>query len=345
MTGHWNRFGFRVGMPQMAPGGKLSEVELFKLLGDFQWVSIAQLLGRPSHEIANEQGERLYASFVDFEVCFGERHSPESLGEGSEVAIRNRVQVYAGRFIEGLSAIDDREIPDELLEKVVTKQDLAAQGVSWASISNAFIAQEGSNQKLKVWKPAGIDDLEVPQLREIPSGFSDHERVQSTGEIEELGEVGSALLLQPVSDAPIHYTVTPELDLNGAGLLYFARYPGMLNYAERVTLSERLARPVSSELHACLSTEHRRIFYFANANAGERVRAIIEIRVLPPESFREAPGPSRHRTPFKLSVRGDLYRCSDGMLMASSRVRKALRVPGNAKAVLAESERLLRSLT
>ena len=343
MTGVWNRFGFRVGMPQMAPGAKLSEVELFKVLGDFQWVSIAQLLGRPTHEVANELGERLYASFVDFELCFGERHSPESLGEGAQVEVRNRVQVYANRFIEGLSAIDDREIPDELLEKVATKQDLAAKGVSWASISNAFIAQEGSNQKLKVWKPAGIDELEVPKLRETPSGISDHERVQTTGEIEELGAEGPALPLHPVNDAPIHYTVMPEHDLNGAGLLYFARYPAMLNYGERLLLCERLARPVSRELHSCLSTEHRRIFYFANANAGEKVRVILEATLLPPDRFPETHGPARYRTPFKLCVRGDLYRSSDGVLMASSRVRKALRVPGNAKAVLAEAERLQRS--
>ena len=41
----------------------------------------------------------------------------------------------------------------------------------------------------------------------------------------------------------------------------------------------------------------------------------------------------------------DLYRSSDNVLMATSVVRKALNVPGHAKAVLMECERLLRRWT
>ncbi len=48
MTTAWNEFGFKVAMPHMAPGGKLSEVEMFKALGSFQWDAIGILLGRPS---------------------------------------------------------------------------------------------------------------------------------------------------------------------------------------------------------------------------------------------------------------------------------------------------------
>ena len=45
---------------------------------------------------------------------------------------------------------------------------------------------------------------------------------------------------------------------------------------------------------------------------------------------------------MKFRFRLDLYRCADNVLMATSLVRKALNVPGSAKAVLMECERLLR---
>ena len=44
-------------------------------------------------------------------------------------------------------------------------------------------------------------------------------------------------------------------------------------------------------------------------------------------------------------VRVDLYRGSDKALMASTRVRKALNVPGDQKAVLMEAERFLRRVS
>jgi hypothetical protein len=48
---------------------------------------------------------------------------------------------------------------------------------------------------------------------------------------------------------------------------------------------------------------------------------------------------------MKFRFRLDLYRCADNVLRATSRVRKVLDVPGSAKAVLMESERLLRRWT
>ena len=48
---------------------------------------------------------------------------------------------------------------------------------------------------------------------------------------------------------------------------------------------------------------------------------------------------------MKFRFRLDLYRSADNVLMATSLVRKALNVPGSAKAVLMECDRLLRRWT
>ena len=61
------RRSYQLNMPQMALGG-LSESWLFKELGDIHWRLIARGLGTPSHEIADANGERLYATFTRFRL-------------------------------------------------------------------------------------------------------------------------------------------------------------------------------------------------------------------------------------------------------------------------------------
>jgi probable biosynthetic protein (TIGR04098 family) len=282
---------------------------------------------------------------IDVELHLGERHSMEVLGEDAHVRVRNRVRFYAKKFVEGLFVIDDREIPDSLVETIESRKDLRSFRGSWAAMTNAFIARTGGNARLKVFRPAGTESIAVPELQETPLGIVEQGRVQRTGAIEALeGEPPGALPLRDQGVGPIVYPIVAESDLNGAGLVYFARYEAMMNYGERMFLSRRLERPVSSELVASLSTEHRRAYFFANANPAEQVEVRVEATLLPPGSFPE-PDPSQpFRVPFKMVFRIDLYRGSDGVLMASSRVRKSATVPASAKSVLAEAERLLRGL-
>jgi len=343
-TSVWNDFNFIVQMPHLAPGEKLSEVEFLKILAAYQWEAIARVLHRRPSEIISDHNERLYGSVIDTELCFAEGYGQERLGEDAEIHVRSRVRFYAKKFVEGFFLIDDAPIPDERLKGVERREDLPKVGLSWAAMTNAFIARAGGNARLKVFKPAGADDLDIPELSHAPFGITEQGRVQSSGLIEPIGGEEDSVPLEPETSGPITYSIVPESDLNGAGLVYFARYEAMMNYGERVFLMKRLARPASRDLVMCLSTEYRKVFFFANASPDDEVDVYVEARLIHRDRF-EAPLAKRgFRTPFKLIFRIDLYRRSDNMLMASSLVRKALNVPGNLKPVLAESERLLRSL-
>ncbi len=342
----WNEFSFVVQMPHLAPGEKLSEVEFLKMLAAFQWEAIARALGRRPSEIASESGERLYGSVIDTELCFARGYGQERLGEDAEIHVCNRVRFFAKKFVEGLFLIDDKPIPGELLESIERFEDLAATGLSWGRMTNAFIARSGGNSRLKVYKPAGADDLDIPELSQPPFGINEQGRVQSSGEIEPLDEGDEAgLELLPVRNEPILYEIVPESDLNGAGLVYFARYEAMMNYGERRFLMERLDRPLSADFTAALSTEHRKVFFFANAAPSDTVEIHVQARLVPRGSFEPPMLGGGYRVPLKILFRIDLYRCSDKMLMASSLVRKSLNVPGAAKAVINEAERLLARLT
>ncbi len=346
LPGGWNDFSFVVQMPHLAPGEKLSEVEFLKILAAYQWEAIARALGRRPSEIVSDHGERLYGSVIDTELRFADGCGQERLGEDAEVHVCNRVRFYAKKFVEGFFLIDDKPIPSAIFEKPLDQhEDLESTGISWARMTNAFIARAGGNARLKVFKPAGADELDIPELAHPPFGMSEQSRVQSSGEIHQLDEGDDiGIDLAPVRDDAIIYEIVPESDLNGAGLVYFARYEAMMNYGERRFLMERLGRPLSSDFVAQLSTEHRKVFFFANASASDQVEIHVQARLVPRGEFAPPKISGGYRVPLKILFRIDLYRSSDKMLMASSLVRKSLNVPGSLKAVLAESERLLQRI-
>jgi probable biosynthetic protein (TIGR04098 family) len=345
MKSHWHDNRFVVQMPHMAPGERLSEVELLKLLAAYQWAGIAHMLGRKPSEITNDARERLYGSVIDVEMKLADQHSMEVLGEDAEIRVRNRVSSYAKKFVEGLFVIDDHDVPDSLLATIKRREDLRSLPVSWAAMTNAFIAPTGSNTRLKVYKPAGIDEREVDEMSTPPQGVRLQAHVQGGGAIEPLDDGPAGVPIVALRPERILYHIVHESDQNGAGLVYFARYESMMNYGERKFFGRQLEVPVSNELVSCLSTEHRKAYFFANASPGDDVDVRLSVELLPPGSFTAPPISRPHRTPMKFRIRIDLYRTFDNVLMATSLVRKALNVPGHAKAVLMESDRLLKRWT
>jgi probable biosynthetic protein (TIGR04098 family) len=337
----WLDYEFTVGMPHMVPN-RLSEVELLKWLGAFQWDSIARRLGQRSSEIVNGQRERLYASFVNVELVFPPQRSLDSFEEGSRVSLRNRVSAYARRFVEGLFVFDTEPIPSEETQTIATRQDLVASARPWACMTNAFVARAGSNSRLRVFEPAGMDKAAFPGLSTPPSGVLEHQAVQGRG----LAEPSDAPGATPVRGMglPLEYPILPESDLNGAGLLYFARYVAIANYGVRRFLTEQLPRPVSSPLVECLATERLNVYYFQNADAFDAVRAFVTAWLDPAPPAAPALDARGCRPVARFRFDVDLYRASDGLLMATSRLQKSLSVPDREKGLVYESERLLAQL-
>jgi len=339
----WKHYAFTVGMPHMVPE-RLSEVELLKWLGAYQWESIADLLGTPSSAIVNEDGERLYASFIDIELSMGSRLGLHEIDEGRPVHLLNGTRVFARQFIEGLFLLDTRPLDDRQLAALRSREDLLRRDVPWIAMDNAFVARfGGENDRLKVFAPAGLERRDVPEAAERPPGIAEHARVQSQGTIAPAWDDTGFQALPVADPAAIEYEILPESDLNGAGLVYFARFVAMMDYAERVLLTERIEPPLSRHLVQFLTTAQRRLFYFANAQPGDRValRVQPQVRAVP---AGQGVGSPRHRVPLEMVFRIDLQRLSDQVLMASALVRKPLVVPAHRKAVLAEAERLLARL-
>lgn len=324
-----------LGMPHLAPE-QLSEVELLKLAGDLQWQQLGTALGCPPHRLFNESGDRLYASFINIDACFRPGDISQ-FQEGDVLQLAGTMRFYAKQFAEGWIVLSKGDpVDDAVIGGIETKDDLAGLELPWVYMTNALVARVAGNVRLRTFRPAGIQKLDVPETQDKPVGMSEHEQVLQTGKIDWPSQP-TVTRLPSVDDRPILYQLTPENDLNGAGLLYFARYVAMMNYAERRFLLERLQRPFSTEVARFLSTEHRRTYYFANAAPSDQVAIYCSAALID----RSGPVPiDATRTTFlEFLLDFELYRKSDGVLMARSTVQKALTIPNRIKSLHAEARR------
>jgi probable biosynthetic protein (TIGR04098 family) len=314
----WNTYALSLAMPHMAPGDRLSEVELMKLLGVFQWESIGKALNVPAPCIRDSDGARLYGSVVSVEFRFPAERGLDTFREGSTLHVKNAVRFFGKRFAEGFFVLSERPIAaDGLLSETSAR----AAGPC-AYMTNAFVERDGSNERLRLREVAGDPSSAVPMCSDVPGGLEEHRTVQRTGKIQPLYS-HAGVDVHELPPGRIRYRIIPESDLNGAGLLYFARYHAIMNYAEREYL-QALEVPAPSSLVTCLCAEHRKSFFYANADAGQWVDVRVACELI--ADSVSATGRETHRYPA-FTFHFDMYRESDGVLMARSIVEKSLRVP------------------
>jgi probable biosynthetic protein (TIGR04098 family) len=331
----WSERSFLIGMPHMIPD-QLSEVELLKVLGDAQWQSISKILQMPSSQIVNDHGERLYASFINIDVCFAAK-TPMDLGEGAEVHIRHASRFYSRRFVEGFFCFDTAHIPPSFGDEIHARDDLEQLDIPWVYLTNAFVSRHESNLRLRTFAPAGGEYGKEFTTDSVPPGIRDHQTVERTGHLA-LPGIELAVPVANTGCDQIVYDIVPESDLNGAGLLYFARYVAIANYGERLFLRRYARVELSSRLIRLLSTRRRRIFYFANANEDDS----IKIRVAAFVSRADDGGlaSTTNVAPLKFYFVTELRRQSDGTLMAKSVAQKDLIIAKREKSLIFEAGRI-----
>ncbi len=335
----WREFSLHVGMPHLVPG-RLSEEAVVKQLGAFQWQAVADLAGQSENAVLSEAGERLHFSMISVELGLPAGRSWEEFDEGCNLIFRQRTGVFGRKLVEGLFLFDHESIPDDELSAIQGREDLSRGRRAWAYLTHGFITRHaGTWAKLET--PRAFLEKPLPELPAMPAGIAEHLNVERTGAIEGFPAWAEAkeLRCEP-RPSDLFYEVQPETDLNALGAVYCARFPAIMATGERRLLRAHLLAPLSEPLLACLATEHRRIYYFAGSLREEKLLIRVQARFCPPE----AASPARVRTMGRFLFRTDLYRASDSVLMASSLVEKALRVPGQMKPLLTESERLLAHL-
>lgn len=223
---------YRLNMPHMAMGG-LSESWLFKEMGDFHWALITKGLRVNSSDLADANGNRLYATFT--RIKFTSTVPLSEYREDDDLVLTGHLERYgASYFFSTLTfTAGDRVISGRLMSTFTKRQN------------------QGSNVGLLKGQPVISADCEVPMLDEQPSFAGDFRAHRTANEASALFET--------------EYELQPVHDVNGVKLLYFAAYPAISALCEQ----RMHAQPMDWALGS--STIARDVFYMANCELDDRI--------------------------------------------------------------------------
>jgi len=278
---------FELGMPQMAIGA-LSEGWLFKELGNAHWELLCRGLGTRSRDLADELGNRLYATFARVQhvgnVNLAQFEESEPLRLTGEIS-RFGGGMYYSEFT--LSAVARPHV--RIDARLITS--FSRRG-------------ETGNRGLVKSVPATSTNA-IANRAEAPA-FIDEYRMVKKGSLNEV-TVGSEHFSQ--TDDVLHqseYLLNPYHDLNGVGLLYFAAYPIISDTCEARYFNDR-AGSMAGWWEQRWSAASRDVMYYANCDIADTV-------VYRLHSLAESAD--------KISLAASLSRKSDNALMARIFVTK-----------------------
>lgn len=223
---------YRVNMPHMALGG-LSESWLFKEMGDAHWALITKGLDRPSSQLTDANGARLYATFT--RIQFRSNVPLVQFEEDDHLVLTGTVSRFGASFFfsDLVLAAGERRITARLMSTFTKRQN------------------EGSNVGLLKGQPVIADGNPIVVLDEQPA---------FAGEFRAHREANASPALFQTD-----YGIQPIHDVNGVNLLYFAAYPAISDLCEQ----RGHDAPIDWALGS--STIARDIFYFANCELTDQI--------------------------------------------------------------------------
>lgn len=300
-----------IGMP-LTGRNNLGETPLLKVIGDLRWRHVSLFSGVPSKLLSDDTGERLYATFFYVEANFSESAPMASIGENDELRIISSLKSYGGSVLDGWHWL----LPATMS---ALPADPAAAGIPYFRTSNIFVKMLQGAQWLKKSKPAQAGMDRVPQLDVIPDSAEICKQADANDRFEAPPAGWIAM-----SDAPVEaeYDIIPDRDLNGAGLLYFANYPQILDILERKVLQGQLAVNLPEAIVDQRTLVKRRSAYLSNASQSDRLRVSVTVYAENPFAPAAGRSASAEDRPINLWLNFVMKRCSDGRKMMVSTARK-----------------------
>ncbi len=249
---------YSLSMPLMLFGG-LSERWLLKESGDVHWNMLCEDLQTPSGELADVQGERLYASFMRVRI--------EATDHLQTLRENDRLDLSAS-----LSRFGNKRFYS-LLEYRSGARRICC------TMNTVFTSREADNKSLARSRPKVLDASTCHVHAFVPPFGQGYHLVK------EAAFTGSRSTPDPLvslcgvpfefGDGDLfscEYTINPYHDLNGVNLLYFASYPRINDVCERVYV-QRLAaeRGVAEDWALSAAPLARDVFYYGNADLGDTI--------------------------------------------------------------------------
>lgn len=223
---------YELNMPQMSLGG-LSEAWLFREIGDIHWTMLSSGLESPSSELADANGDRLYATFTRLKST--STASLLAFAENESITARGKIARFGGGvFFSDVAIGNDSRLIEAQIMTSFTKRSSSA-----------------SNLSLLKGQPTIPAGSPIQVLSKMPDFAQEYRQVKT------------------VTDKPVlfecEYDIQPYHDINGVGLLYFAAYPTINDLCEM--------RYSGDPASWCMdtSTLARDVHYYANCDVTDRI--------------------------------------------------------------------------
>lgn len=243
------KYGQIVNMPQMALTG-LSESWLMKEIGDCHWRMLCDDLGLKSNEIFDEDGNRLYATFVRIKT--ESSSSLKDYQENDHLDIGGSIQRLGSSLYFG-------QVDITCNERLIK-----------CSLATTFSSRESDTDNRKMTKgvPCAANDDVVIQVSEMPRHILDIVKLKKS-KIHTIEVSDHTFDLTDESLFETTYTINPYTDINGVGLLYFAAYPLINDVCEMEYFNTK--RFTDAHWSMASSTMTRDVFYLANCNIDDDI--------------------------------------------------------------------------
>lgn len=249
-----------IRMPQMA-NSSLSENWLLKYLGDYHWQLLSKIYNVKSSEFTDENGNRLYATFVRISYTLS----------NSEYFWENDVLDFVGS-IESFGK-------DTFISKIDGENKRDSLSSISAKLLTIFSVRERNNNSIyrsipnhKPSKTKGLDKMPL---------FLNEYRLLNKNLLCNIETNDYKFTITDNTILEFEYQINPYYDINGVGLLYFAAYPiiadsCLINHPNLFdTVKHDQVQYIDIKLY---KTVFRDIFYFANCDINDKI--IVELNTI-----------------------------------------------------------------
>jgi probable biosynthetic protein (TIGR04098 family) len=293
-----SRSRFHLGMPHTV-AGSLSEVALLAHAAHLRWMEIYTSTGCPSSRLLDANGRSVYASVYFVDIDGFPARGLGAFVPDDVLDVVTDLTRFGRSMLDGtIQLYPPGELPAEL------PADLPAG--PYVRLSNVFVCEETGPQDLRISPPANAP------IENIPSSSSEPDSYRLIKDARRDG----CFFPTPVGAIPlwsgarrVTYTINPDRDVNGVGLVYFAHYVAFMDFAERQLL--QATGHYTPEALDGRATRRRRIGYYGNTQRHGSLDIEVEAATLP--------GAADH-----LLLHFRIQRPEDGRLIAVSSVEKVL---------------------
>src|SRR4029453_11306480 len=212
-------------MPHTQMGG-MSEVALLAYLGDLRWGDLGTATGVAPSAQRDADGHAVYASFYFVGIDGFPEAGLGVFGPDDTIDIVSTLERYGRSMLDGEHFLYRAgTLPAELPATLPPAPRVR--------LSNVIVREGRNMDDLRSTWPANANLDDVPVSADEPDSYRLIKLARQTGRFGELPGGASPLW---VGRRSVRYPIDADRDVNGVGLVYFANYVAILDWAERQTL-------------------------------------------------------------------------------------------------------------